>query len=530
MLTGDTQYQREFMQPFELPDFEQVRQLVPHFSGIKRGIEKESLRIQRDGLLSRKPHPHSLGSTLTNPHITTDYSEALPEFITQATQDRLRPLQELEEIHQFVYQNLDDELLWAMSMPCVMGEEEDIPIARYGSSNSAKMKEIYRLGLGYRYGRFMQTISGVHYNFSLPESFWSSLHKTEASPLQLQDFISEKYMGLIRNYLRYSWIIPLFYGASPALCESFLKNKNIDLEELVPGTRYGRFATSLRMSDLGYQNKVQSRLNVSYNSLNEYVKGLESAISTPDPLYAEIGVKKQGDYLQLNDSILQIENEFYSSIRPKRVSISGERPTRALSQRGVEYIEVRALDLNPFNPIGMEQSQISFMDTFLLACLFAKSEPINLRESGEVQENFRGVVRKGRHPDLCLTLKNRCVSVHSVAKELMSQLVPFASLLDESYSTNEHVAAIESLNEQLDDLGTTYSGRIVSEIESRRDGFFPYAMEISKNHEAQLKKKGLSPELLRQYQQEAETSHVKTGQIEANDSISFEEFLANYYE
>ena len=172
-------------------------------------------------------------------------------------------------------------------MPCVMGEEKDIPIALYGPSNSGQMKEIYRLGLGLRYGRFMQTIAGVHYNFSLPEAFWSAMHSKVESSLSLQDFISDKYMHLIRNYLRYSWLIPLFFGASPAVCESFLQDKNIDLDELVPGTRYGKYATSLRMSDLGYQNKAQSRLNISYNSLDEYLAGLESAISTPDPFYEE---------------------------------------------------------------------------------------------------------------------------------------------------------------------------------------------------------------------------------------------------
>ena len=517
------------MQLFELPDLSEVESLSQHFSGIKRGIEKESLRIQNDGYLSRKTHPHALGSTLTNAYITTDYSEALPEFITGATDDRERPLKELTEIHQFVYQNLDDELLWAMSMPCVMGEEKDIPIARYGSSNSGQMKEIYRLGLGYRYGRFMQTISGVHYNFSLPESFWQALHQHEASKLPLQDFISEKYMGLIRNYLRYSWLIPLFYGASPALCESFLKNKNIDLEELVPGTRYGVYATSLRMSDLGYQNKVQSRLNVSYNSLDRYIQGLEKAISTSDPFYAEIGVKNNGDYKQLNDNILQIENEFYSSIRPKRVSQSGERPTKALRNRGVEYIEVRALDLNPFSEIGIEQSQIAFLDAFLLACLFAKSEPINQRESGEFQENFRGVVRKGRHPDLCLTMKNRCVPVKEVARSLLDQIEPFAELLDGAYDTSEHAAVIGSLREQVEDLSKTYSGRVVADIERRKDGFFPYAMELSQKHKDYFKTRPLAGDRLDYYEREAKDSHTRKTNIEQSDTISFDEFLDNYY-
>jgi glutamate--cysteine ligase len=513
----------------EISDLSIAQSLTKKLPGIKRGIEKESLRIQPDGLLSQKLHPEALGATLTNHYITTDYSEALPEFITHATDERLRPLEELTEIHQFTYQHLGEELLWSMSMPCVMGDEKDIPIALYGPSNSGQMKEIYRLGLGLRYGRFMQTISGVHYNFSLPESFWQELHKTEKSSLELQDFISDKYMGLIRNYLRYSWLIPLFFGASPAVCESFLKDKNIDLDVLVAGTRYGKYSTSLRMSDIGYQNKAQSRLNISYNSLGEYIDGLEAAISTPDTFYHDIGVKKDGKYQQLNSNVLQIENEFYSSIRPKRVAISGERPSIELRNNGIEYIEIRALDTNPFSPIGIDQSQISFIDAFLLACLFAKSEPISQRETGEYQENFRSVVRKGRHPEMCLTVQNRCVPLTEVAKRLLNTIRNFSEMLDQAYDTNEHCEIVDKLNLQLDDLSSTFSGRIVKDIELRQDGFFPYAMEIAKKHQAEFRASPLDGEKLAHYQKEAADSFKKKKQIEDDDNISFEEFLSNYY-
>ncbi len=518
------------MQPLNIPDINKALNLSEHLSGIKRGIEKESLRIQPDGCLAQTPHPYRLGATLTNDYITTDYSEALPEFITKATSDRERPLEELKEIHQFAYQHLGDEILWNMSMPCIMGAENDIPIARYGSSNSGKMKEVYRLGLGHRYGRLMQTIAGVHYNFSLPESFWQAFYESESFSGSLQDFISEKYMGLIRNYLRYSWLIPLFYGASPALCESFLKNKSVDLDELVPGTRYGKYATSLRMSDLGYQNKAQSRLNVSYNSLPEYIAGLESAISTPDDFYTEVGVQKEGEYIQLNANTLQIENEFYSSIRPKRVSQSGERPTKALRRGGIEYIEVRALDLNPFSEIGIEQKQIAFLDAFLLACLFAESSPINQRETGEYQENFRGVVRHGRHPDFCLSFNNKCRPLHELANYLLDKISVFSEMLDSAYNITEHVDVIKELRHQLTDFNGTLSGQIVRKIEERKDGFFPYAMELSTQHKQALINSSLAPEILQFYQSKAEESHVKKASIEKNDKISFEEFLANYYQ
>lgn len=518
------------MQLLKIADLASAKSLVGHLNKIKRGIEKESLRIQPNGQLAQTDHPEKLGSTLTNPHITTDYSEALPEFITLPSSDRLRPLQELTEIHQFVYQNIGNELLWATSMPCTMGDEKDIPIARYGSSNSGQMKEIYREGLGHRYGRFMQTIAGVHYNFSLPNSFWQALHQQKSSELSLKEFISEQYMGLIRNYLRYSWLIPLFFGASPALCESFLKDKNIDLDELVPGTRYGRYATSLRMSDLGYQNKAQSRLNISYNSLEEYISGLEIAISTPDPFYQELGLMQDGQYKQLNTNILQIENEFYSSIRPKRIAVSGERPSIALHNYGVEYIEVRALDLNVFSPIGIEQSQISFIDAFLLTCLFAESAPINQRETGEYQENFRSVVSQGRHPDLCLTIENRCVPLKKVAAGLLKQIKPFAQMLDKAYSVTEHSAIMSQLSQQTEDLDDTFSGQIVKEIEQKQEGFFGYAMKISEKHKQSFSLQPLVGKTLQYYEDEARKSVQQKQEIENNDKINFENFLANYYQ
>jgi len=518
------------MQPIEINDMELARQLSPLFSGIKRGIEKESLRIRPDGYLSQELHPTELGSTLTNPYITTDYSEALPEFITQATSDREKPLKELYEIHQFCYQYLGEEILWSASMPCVMGEEKDIPIAQYGSSNSAKMKEVYREGLGHRYGRFMQTISGVHYNFSLPDEFWKEFHRTTDSKLSLQDFISEKYMGMIRNYLRYSWLIPLFYGASPALCQSFIRSKNIDLEELVPGTRYGAFATSLRMSDLGYQNKVQSQLNVGYNCLDSYIGALESAIRTEDPYYKELGVIVDGEYQQLNANILQIENEFYGSIRPKRVASSGERPTKALKLHGIEYVEVRALDINPFSPIGLDSSQIAFLDSFLLCSLFAKSDPISSREMGENTDNFDRVVLKGRHPDLCLTVQNNSICLKEIAGDILQEIAPFSEMLDKAYSTTEHSDVINNLTGQLSDLDKTYSGRIIKAIEKNKEGFYPYALKLSRKHKREFIDNPLTAERLAFYQNVAKESHDKKAEIEASDSISFEAFLDSYYQ
>ena len=303
-------------------------------SGGRKGVEKESLRVLPNGNLADTPHPAVLGSALTNDYITTDFSEALLEFVTPAFVNTWETLRVLCEIHQFTYERLGDELLWVTSMPCLVAEDDDIPLAQYGSSNVGRMKTVYRNGLGYRYGRRMQTIAGVHFNYSLPEAFWPEYKALEESNLDDDDFRSAAYMGLVRNFRRYGWLALYLFGASPALCKSFLGGQETDLEEYNENTLFRPYATSLRMSDLGYSNNSQANLNISLNSVDEYINDLTTAICRTDPAYEEIGVKVNGEYRQLRASQLQIENEYYSSIRPKRVARSGERPTAALRRGG----------------------------------------------------------------------------------------------------------------------------------------------------------------------------------------------------
>jgi glutamate--cysteine ligase len=500
-----------------------------YLKGIRRGLEKESLRITQAGTIAQTPHPIALGSALTNQYITTDYSEALLEFITPATDELNAPLQWLENIHHFVYQHLDDELLWATSMPCVMGEESSIPLAYYGTSNSGRMKTIYREGLGYRYGRFMQTIAGVHYNFSLSEPLWQQLYLLTDSSLSLQDFKSERYMGMIRNFQRNSWIIPLIYGASPALCESFLKGRPTRLDELVPGTRYGKFATSLRMSDLGYQNNSQSQLKVCLNELSQYIKDLEYAIRTEDPYYKSIGVKVDGHYRQLNANILQIENEYYSNIRPKRTTQSGERPTKALRNRGIEYIEVRALDINPFSEIGVDQQQLYFLDVFLLHCLMQHSPPITERETAENKKNFSRVVKGGRDPELYLWKHNKQHPVRALAHQLFDEFELPAALLDKAYGINAFSNLLSDIRPLIDQPNNSLSGQVVDIIEQRQDGFFAFAYDVSKRYADNFKQRSLSDAVRQTFEQEAARSIQAQHDIEENDRLSFEEFLAQYY-
>src|SRR5438874_5963294 len=371
-----------------------LRNLSPVIlAGLRRGIEKESLRVRSDGTLAMTPHPHALGSALTHPHITTDFSEAQLELITGVHSTTAACLTELKQLHQFVYGHIDDEMLWCASMPCKVPDENAIPIARFGPSNVGRAKSVYRTGLSHRYGRRMQTISGVHYNFSLLEDAW---------PLADLRNANDAYFALIRNFRRHAWVLLYLFGASPAVCATFLEGRAHELRELAPGTFYLPYATSLRMGRLGYLSEAQDSLAVSYNDLESYAASLDDALTKPYPAYAAIGVREGDDYRQLAPSLLQIENEFYSTIRPKRVVHPGERPLHALRERGVQYVEIRAMDLDPFSAIGIAAETARFLDIFLLHCLLNDSPPDSLPEIKAIGRNKQRVAARGREPGLRL--------------------------------------------------------------------------------------------------------------------------------
>src|SRR5687768_1611137 len=164
-------------------------------SGGLKGADGEALRVTPSGRISHASHPRALGSALTHPHVTTDYSEALIELVTPPFPRAWELQQYLCDIHQFVYSELGDELLWATSMPCGIKDDGEIPIARYGSSNIGRMKHVYRVGLGLRYGRMMQAISGVHFNYSFPDRLWPVLEAVAASKLRGQALVDDAYFA-----------------------------------------------------------------------------------------------------------------------------------------------------------------------------------------------------------------------------------------------------------------------------------------------------------------------------------------------
>ena len=497
--------------------------------GGRKGVEKESLRVTPDGRIALTPHPRALGSALTNEHITTDYSEALIELVSPTFRTSWELLQYLLDLHQFVYQHLGDELLWATSMPSIIDGDANIPIAQFGSSNVGRMKTVYREGLGVRYGRMMQAISGVHYNYSFPETLWDPWADLVQSRIRGQDFISERYFHLLRNYRRHGWIVLYLFGVSPVVCNSFLRGRNVTLPRLSKDTSYEPYATSLRMSDLGYRNRNQAGLSVSVNSLDEYVRDLSRAITTRHEPYEKIGVKVDGEYRQLNANILQIENEYYSFIRPKRVARSGERPTKALRRAGVEYVEVRALDVSAFDPVGVNQNKLRFLEVFLALCLMKDSPPIDISEQDTLDANHVVVARRGREPGLTLNRDGRAVPMQAWARELVDSMRGIAEIFDRGDPARPYSAALAMQASKVDDVSLTPSARMLAELESTGESFFDLGLRMSRLHKEYFLAL-YPPNVDRQaeFRAEAEESLGAQAAVEAADKMSFDAYLAAY--
>ena len=497
-------------------------------AGLRRGVEKEGLRTKADGSLSPAPHPHGLGSPLTHPHITTDFSEAQLELITGVHASIKSCLDELTEIHQFVYRNIGEELIWCASMPCRLPADEDIPLAQYGTSNVAQAKTIYRRGLSYRYGRRMQTISGLHYNFSLPDPAWAALQQADGDAGPVRAHRDRAYFALIRNFRRHSWLLLYLFGASPAVCSTFVAGRKHVLQELKPGTMYLPYGTSLRMGPLGYQSDAQASLAVSYNCLESYARSLYSALTEPYPQYAAIGIRDGSDYRQLSTTLLQIENEFYGTIRPKRRVRSGERPLHALSERGVEYVEVRCMDLDPFSPVGIKADTMRFLDVFLLHCLLHDSPSDTPEEIAANSRNQHRVAQRGREPGLTLEQRGAETTLAQWGGELLRECTPVAAALDRAHGTAAYSDVLSAATGAIAHSSTTPSARVLREMEAHERLYLEFALSQSVRHQRYLQGLPWDAETNERHGRLAVESHQAQQKMEAADTVPFETYRQHY--
>ncbi|WP_462320220.1 glutamate--cysteine ligase [Halochromatium sp.] len=515
------------------------------------GLEKEALRVTPDGRVAPTPHPAALGSALTHPHITTDFSEALLELVTPPLADPQAVLDFLRDLHLFVYQQIGDERLWAASMPCVIGSGADIPLALYGRSNAAQMKTIYRRGLGNRYGRVMQIIAGVHFNFSLPAPFWD-LVQCELGGDRAADCAADSssgsdsdsrahqarsakardasYMGMVRNLQRLGWMVPYLFGASPAVCKSFVQEANTDLDAFDASTLYYPFATSLRMGDIGYQNRQEegTGLKANYDTLDAYTRSLTWAIRTPCPHYEPIGLKVNGRWEQLNDHVLQIENEYYSTVRPKQLTDWMEFPTLALRRRGIRYVELRSVDVNLFEPLGVELEQMRFLSLFMLYCLLMPSPTISPRERRWIDANEVLAAHRGRDPGLMLARADGEVRLRDWGQQVLRAMEPLAALMD-AESGGAMTAALRAQQLKMAEPEATPSARVLAEMRASGEGFAEFARRLSERHRDHFRHLEIDPARAALFQGLAGESRDKQAKIEAADDCDFDTFLMRYF-
>ncbi len=512
----------------------ETQRLYADLRAAQTGLEKENLRVNPLGYIAQTGHPAAIGSALTHPWITTDYAEALLELITPPQAHAPHALDFLLDLKTFVYQQLQDELLWTNSMPCILRGEDDIRIAEYGSSNAGRMKHIYRQGLAWRYGKTMQVIAGIHFNYSIAETFWEPWHALEGAGLTLRAFRDQQYMALARNLQRYGWLVIYLFGTSPAICKSFLGGRAApdSMREFNAHTLYEPYGTSLRMGKIGYSNNKEkdTGAQVCYDSLQSYTTSLRQAISTPSAEYEKIGIKVNGEYRQLNANILQIENEYYSTVRPKQPLQGFEKPTDALIDRGIRYIELRTIDINTFQPAGLSHQQLYFLETFMHFCLLQESPLIRGNEKQAIHNNQLRVAHQGRAPKLALEHRDAPITLTAWAGELLREMQPVAHLLDQVHDCTFYTEALRNQRDMVNHPELTPSARMLADMhEQKDDSFFDFVQRKSAEHRKFFLQRQLSGQLKTRFSEMAKESLDRQQTIENNDKIDLDTFLERYF-
>ena len=497
----------------------------------KIGLEKESLRVDKNGTISYKMHPEKFGASLTNRYITTDYSEALIEIVTPPCCSHKEVLNYLENIIAFIYKNLDQEYLWPASMPCIIAGDKSIPIAYYGTSNPARMKTTYRRGLGNRYGRVMQVISGIHYNYSFSDKFWEEYSLCINSKKNIQDFKSEQYFIISRNLLRNGWIVAYLFGCSPAVCKSYLSGKKTTMESFDDYTYYEKYATSLRMGDIGYQNNKEEDMGVhiDYNSIEKYAKSLDEAIKTPSIEYEKIGVHKDGYYKQINSNILQIENEYYSTVRPKPDPNSKKRPAAALLEGGVNYVELRSIDNNIFSNTGIELTQLYFIELLVIHSLFSDNSEISEKEYVDIKNNLTNIAHKGRDKETKIIKKNKTVNIENELSKILNEMKDIAKIMSSIKNDDNYEICIQQQKEKIHNKKLLPSNLVIDRMKSKKISFYEFCMQNiweQKKYFSSLKTDNNIFEILKE---EAKLSLDKKNILEKSNKENYEEYIKKYF-
>ncbi|MBB5021787.1 glutamate--cysteine ligase [Desulfurispira natronophila] len=447
------------------------------------GVEREALRVNADGSLNLEPHPQAIGDKFTHPAITTDFSESQLELITPPFPTIEGCYQYLAQLHHFVASNIGDQLLWPASMPCRLPSEEQIPIAFFGETPEAKTKEIYRRGLALRYGKAIQMVCGIHYNFSFDPKLWDMLHQHFGDEVPRQEFINDGYCALVRNFLRLRWLFVYLYGASPVVDRSYDIKALNQFHTLGPDTLGFPWATSLRMSQFGYSNEEQRNFRICFNRLESYIGDLRRAMEMPDPRYEALGLYRHAEQIQLNANVLQLENEYYAPVRFKQAPLAGETSLDALERAGVGYIEIRASDLNPESPYGLDISRLHFLHVLLTYCLLRHSDYCSRRERDEeINANERRIALEGRMSDAEISFCGKRTAMPAIARNFLQDMMKVAGIMDRGGGTKCYQMCIQQALAKLDNPNATPSARMVAGLQDTGGSFIDIMKKQAQAH------------------------------------------------
>lgn len=360
------------------------------------GLEREGLRVTAAGKLAMTPHPAIFGNKLKNPYITTDFSESQVEVVTPAYDTVPKTYAVLEGLCDIVNNEIGDEYFWPQSMPCDIPEDGDIPIAVYEGEKDAEAAMAYRKGLIERYGGKKQLISGIHFNFSFTERFIDKLHAAVAPEKPRKDFKDGVYLKLVRNYLRYRWLVVYLLGCSSALHKSYIPECVSQMEPVGDDSYVLKTGPSFRNSICGYKNKIA--LFPSYRTVREYTADVQNfvdkgLISAPKELYTQIRMKAKGV-----DNILE-----------------------SLEEDGIKYLEIRTVDLNVFDKCGIAEKDLVFLHQFMLY-LLVEEESDDADWQKEGLENEEKVAFFGLDPNLMICQNGKEVSMTRWALEILEKM------------------------------------------------------------------------------------------------------------
>ena len=376
-----------------------------------------------------------------------------------------------------------------------------------GNSNIGKIKELYRKGLELRYGPSMQCVAGIHYNFSLHPSSLKIL----LSSFGVQHS-NDLYLSLIRNFKRYYWFILIHFGRSSIIDKSFIRGREHKLVKLNDCDLFMKYATSLRMSDIGYKSSAQKNLKIKYNSLNEFLDKVRDAVIQPHEGFAKLGHRDEnGDFKQISTGIIQIENELYDEIRPKRSLKDNKRPYHLLKKEGIEYIEVRGIDLNPDESIGISLNQILFLNVFLLWCAINESPLISDSEYRRIENNNNSVIQNGNDFSSLLEVKGGKKEINESMSDIFHELEILANELDD----RKYILAIKEIK------NNNYNFNM-------NDTFHNFALKKSIEHSNRFNSYKLNKEIFDKFNKQALNSINEFNKINNKTESSFENYVNSY--